>query len=560
MPSKHKYPFLKRFIYFLVIIIIFLLLFFLSLIVKPPKVPILKNNIKSEKISDSLTICNNSWLNHNSYNLWELYVEGNPYERGVKTGMLTQNLIEYQEKAFIAQILKIVPSRWYLNFLKYIVAFFNRNIDKYIPPENLQEIYGISQYSSEKYSFIGPAYSRILNYHAAHDIGHALITYHIVGCTSFAVKNEMSADSSLLIARNFDFYVGDEFAKNKIVEFVKPDSGYKFMFITWGGMIGACSGMNEKGITVSINAGTSEIPYSVATPISIVTRNILQYAKNINDAKQIAGKFKTFVSESILVGSAYDNDAVIIEKTPTKQFEYKSKTNYIICTNHFQSDSLKAKKNNIENMLNSSSLYRYFRVKELLLQYNVISPNTAATILRNREGLKNIDIGMGNEKSINQLIAHHSIIFQPKKLKVYVSTSPYQLGSYLVYDLNKIFSDTFNIKNTKIVYNVNEIIKADSFLYSTHYKKFKYYKICKEYIVLYTNNKSFGEISNDKIEQFKNSNPNYYYTWQIVGDYYKSRKQFNKAAKCYRNALTLEISTLTDKKNIEENIVECNKK
>jgi len=559
MPSKKKYRWLKRCIIFIVIIFILAILFFNSLIISPPKVPNIKQ-FKSEKINDSLTICAPSWLKHNSYNLWELYIEGNPYERGVKTGLLTKQLIEEQEKAFVAQILKMVPSKAYISFLKYIVAFFNRNIDKYIPLENSQEIYGISQYSSEKYSFIGPAYSRILNYHAAHDIGHALITYHIVGCTSFAVKNNMSADSSLLIARNFDFYVGDEFAQNKIVEFVKPDSGYKFMFITWGGMVGACSGMNEKGITVTINAGTSEIPYSVATPISIVVRNILQYAKNINEAQQIASKFKTFVSESVLVGSAIDNDAVIIEKTPTKQFEYKSKTNYIICTNHFQSDSLKAKKNNIENMLNSSSLYRYFRVKELLLKYNVISPNTAAKILRNREGLNNKDIGMGNEKSINQLIAHHSIIFQPQKLKVYVSTSPYQLGSYLVYDLNKIFSDTFNIKNTKTVYNVNEIIKADSFLYSTNYKKFKYYKICKEYIVLYTNNKSFGEISNDKIEQFKNSNPNYYYTWQIVGDYYKSRKQFKKAANCYRNALTLEISTLTDKKNIEENIMECNKK
>ncbi len=558
MPSKKSYRWLKRLIFLIVIIFILVILFFNSIIITPPKVPNIKN-FKTEKINDSLTICAHSWLKHNSYNLWEFYIEGNPYERGIKTGMLTKPLIEEQEKAFVAQILKMVPSKTYLNFLKYIVAFFNRNIDKYIPLENLQEIYGISQYSSKKYSFIGPAYSRILNYHAAHDIGHALITYHMVGCTSFAVKNKMSADSSLLIARNFDFYVGDEFAKNKIVEFVKPDSGYKFMFITWGGMLGACSGMNEKGLAVTINAGTSEIPYSVATPISIVVRNILQYAKNINEAKQIAGKFKIFVSESILVGSAIDNDAVIIEKTPAKQFVYKSYSDYLICTNHFQSDSLKGEKNNIENMLNSSSLYRYFRVKELLSQYNVISPVTAATILRNRGGLNNKDIGMGNEKSINQLIAHHSIIFQPKKLKVYVSTSPYQLGSYLVYDLNKIFSAPFDIKNTKTVYNVNETIKPDRFLYSAQYKKFKYYKICKEYIVLHTNNKSFGEISNVQIEQFKNSNPNYYYTWQIVGDYFKSRKQFNEAIKCYKYALTLEISTLADKKNIEESIMECAK-
>lgn len=558
MLNKKKYRWLKKYIFIVVILFVLAVLFFYSLIIPPPKVSHIKQ-YKAVKINDSLTICDNSWQKHNSYNLWELYIKGNPYERGVKTGILTKQLIEEQEKAFVDEILKMVPSKTYLNFLKYIVAFFNRNIDKYIPLENLQEIYGISQYSSEKYSYIGPAYSRILNYHAAHDIGHALITYHMVGCTSFAVKNKMSVDSSLLIARNFDFYVGDEFAKNKIVEFVSPDSGYKFMFITWGGMIGVCSGMNEKGITLTINAGTSEIPYSVATPISIVARNILQYSKNINDAKQIAGKFKTFVSESVLVGSAIDNDAVIIEKTPTKQFVYKSDTDYIICTNHFQSDSLKGKKNNLENMLHSSSLYRYFRVKELLLKYNVISPNTAAAILRNREGLNNKDIGMGNEKSINQLIAHHSIVFQPKKLRVYISTSPYQLGSYLVYDLNKIFSDTFNVKNTKTVYNVNETIKPDRFLYSAQYKKFKYYKICKEYIVLLTKNNSYKKNSNKIIKQFIKSNQHYYYTWLIVGNYYKNRKLYKEAIKCYKQALLCEISTLTDKKNIKENIIKCSK-
>ena len=58
-------------------------------------------------------------------------------------------------------------------------------------------------------------------------------------------------------------------------------------------------------------------------------------------------------------------------------------------------------------------------------------------ILRDRKGLHNADIGMGNEKAINQLIAHHSIVFEPKKLLVWVSTSPWQLGEYVAYDLNK---------------------------------------------------------------------------------------------------------------------------
>ena len=219
-----------------------------SINISPPTISAKKYNTEVKKINDSLVVCDKSWFKKNPYGLWELYVEGDPYERGLKTGALTQGLIKYQELAFVEQIFKMIPSLSYLDFLKYFIAFFDRNIDHNIPNENLLEMYGVSHYMSDHFSFIGPAYLRVLNYHAAHDMGHALVNYHMVGCTSFAVKNSASADSSLLIARNFDFYVGDDFAKNKIVTFYKPDSGYKFMFISWGGMVGVVSGMNEKRI------------------------------------------------------------------------------------------------------------------------------------------------------------------------------------------------------------------------------------------------------------------------------------------------------------------------
>jgi len=548
---------LKTLLIVIIILIFLFVLFIKSIVITPPKVNETLYNFNTLTLNDSLTTCNNSWLKHNKFDLWELYVKGKPYERGLKTGILTKKLIKEQESAFVNQIDKMIPSRAYLSVLKYIIAFANRNLNKYIPPENLEEIYGISQYASNEFEFIGPAYSRMLNYHAAHDIGHALITYHMVGCTSFAVKNDLSDDSTLLIARNFDFYMGDEFAKNKIIEFVNPDSGYKFMFVTWGGMTGVCSGMNEKGITVTINAGTSEIPYSVRTPISLVARNILQYSSTIQESEQIAHKFKTFVSESILIGSGTENNAVIIEKTPEKQYTYKNNKNYIICTNHFQSDSLIRKKNNIENMLTSSSLYRYYRVKELLLQNKRIDVKKSISILRNVKGLNSTSIGLSNEKAINQLIAHHSIVFKPKQLKVYISTSPYQLGKFLVYDLNKIFNDTFNISKNKTVFNADETIKSDDLLTSKEYKKFCMFKIFKEIIILTTKNKNLGNLSENKILQFKLSNPKYYYTWQLIGDYYYSRKNYLYSAKCYKMAYGCEISNKSDEEYIKKSLVNC---
>ncbi len=80
---------------------------------------------------------------------------------------------------------------------------------------------------------------------------------------SFAA-NMGFADSSLIIGRNFDFYINDAFAEDKIVCFENPDKGYQFAYITWASMIGVVSGMNNQGLTVTINAGKSDIPYKAA--------------------------------------------------------------------------------------------------------------------------------------------------------------------------------------------------------------------------------------------------------------------------------------------------------
>ncbi|MCD4665945.1 MAG: choloylglycine hydrolase [Bacteroidales bacterium] len=466
-------------------------------------------------------------------------------------------MIEIQEDEVVEQINTMIPSKFYLNFLKYFVAWFNRNIDHYITEEYLLEIYGVSLSASEKFSYIAPGYHRILDYHAAHDIGHALQDMNMAGCTSFSVWENKTVDSSLITGRNFDFYIGDKFAENKIVMFVNPDKGYKFMMVTWAGMIGAVSGMNQKGLAVTINAAKSEMPLEAKTPISILAREILQYASNIDEAYTIAKKREIFVSESLMISSSVDNKTAIIEKTPERISIFEPVDNYAICSNHFQSDAFINDSINLQNIAESSSMYRFKRVQELLDKYPKISVSNIAEILRDQKGLKDLNIGMGNEKAINQLIAHHSVIFIPAKKLVWISVGPFQLGEYVCYDLNKIFT-TFSIpeKRTEI-YETAMSIPADSFLYSEDYQNFiKFKEISKLIQISIDDNENI--IFPDK--NYISTNPEFFKTYSLLGDYYKKSKQYDKAIDYYNISLEKVIPTLQEKEAIEKNLRECLRK
>ncbi|MGM0504190.1 MAG: C45 family autoproteolytic acyltransferase/hydrolase, partial [Bacteroidota bacterium] len=466
--------FLKTIAVLIIVFLILLVIFKITTKISPPEIQDSPTEEYEQLVVDSTFYSiKNNWLQKNNYGLWEMYIEGEAYERGVINGKLTKDLIYKQEDAFVKQIKEMIPSESYLKFLKSFIAFFNRNIDKHVIPEYQQEIYGISQSASEKFSFIGPNYHRILNYHAAHDIGHALQNMNLVACTAFAGWDSYSSDSSLIIGRNFDFYVGDEFAEDKVIMFCNPEKGHKFMIVTWGGMIGATSGMNDQGLTVTLNAAKSDIPFGAATPISLVAREILQYASTIDEAYAIAEKRKTFVAEQLFIGSAKDHKTVTIEKSPKKQALYTTSNDYLIASNHFQSNELQRSEIIDAKTSDYATLYRFERVKELLKQTPELTIFNVADILRDQKGLKDQNIGMGNEKAINQLIAHHSVIFKPEELKVWVSTSPYQLGEFICYDLNKVFSKATQVKDNEIMDERNLIIPADSFLYSNDYDNFK---------------------------------------------------------------------------------------
>lgn len=497
----------------------------------------------------------------NTLGIWEAYIEGAPYQRGLILGELAKQQVQEQEEHFIAQIRRLVPSELLLRTLKYGVSFFNRNMNDHVPLEYRQEILGISTSFDPIHNWISAPYARVMNYHAAHDIGHALQDLSIVGCTSFAAWDAASADSSLIIGRNFDFYMGDDFAKDKLVLFVRPDSGYAFASVTWAGFMGVVSGMNEHGLTVTLNAAKSAVPTGSKTPISILAREILQYARTIDEAYAIAQRRETFVSESILIGSAADGRAAIIEKDPNGIGLFAPDSHQLVCANHYQSETFRTSAVNVENIRMSDSEYRFRRMGQLMAAALPITPAIAADMLRNQEGIDGADLGMGNPKAINQLLAHHGIIFQPEKRLMWVSANPFQLGAFVCYDLNEVFGshgkqslakgkEAFKIQGRHdgaTTSNAPLTIAADTFLLTSAYQNFLSFKQFKQRIFDFLVFGRGSDLSLVEEQAFLASNPKSYLTHQLLGELYLHRDERAKAVAYFKQALALEVASETER-------------
>src|SRR4051812_11730894 len=110
----------KGFLVFIVLILCFVVYFIFAIYVPEPKIADI-SPLKQERVlrSENFYTVGNNWLKKSESGLWELYVEGNGFERGAANGHLTKELAEFQEDAFIHQIQVLIPDLNYLKFLKF---------------------------------------------------------------------------------------------------------------------------------------------------------------------------------------------------------------------------------------------------------------------------------------------------------------------------------------------------------------------------------------------------------------------------------------------------------
>jgi len=526
--------------------------FYLLVNITPPDVTASSIDLERERLSEDHFVLGPHSLKKNKYGIWEMYVEGDAYQRGLAIGKLSQELIYFQEESFSEEVIGLLPSKAMMHFLKYVVAWKNKDIQDHIPDEFEREIYGISKYCSDDFDHIGPKFHRKLFYHSAHDIGHTVQNMGLVGCSAFSAWGRHSSDGEIITGRNFDFYIGESFKKNKLLLLMKPSQGHAFASYSWPGMMGVLSGMNVKGLTVSLNAGPPAMPGNAKMPVSLLAREILQYASTIEEAVSLAKKREIFVSESFVISSAADGKSVIIEKTPDTTLVVQAQDDLLLCTNHFQSTFFQTMDTNQEFKEISSTKRRMDRLNILLEDVDSLDVEQSVEILRDMGEQDEQALGIGNEENINIMNTHHSIVFQPQKLLMWISVGDSPMEGYISYDLESSFLEK---QSEKKVDNALKEIPASPWVRSDTYSN--YQKFRKTFLEI-EKGKDNGKVYTRKdFDDMINNNSKFYKGYLLAGQYFQEDNNCDLAITYLNQALEKVIPWEKDEKQIKELISEC---
>ena len=380
-----------------------------------------------------------SWMERRD-GIWRLNLEGDPWTMGYAHGLLSSRVtadIDRHMTGMMGQYVTTPFRRWLVSNL---VRWQFRQVPDHIPPRLLVELAAASRTMVDSEEFPERPFQRLIYYHALHDMTQRLDGSPLIGCTAFAVWGKAAVDSHMIIGRNFDFEGGAIFDEQKAVITFRSTGRIPFVSVAWPGMAGVVTGVNARRIYVSINAARSDASLTPGIPMAFLIREILERAGSISEAIKIIKEARVMVPEALLIADGEANQAVVVELAPDKLAVRRSTSGILGVTNHFTSPKFKADANNDWLRRYTTSDARNKRLKQLLSRFaGRIDARTALMILRNRTGVDDEPLGLGNRNALDALIATHSVVVDLTDMVLWVSTGPHLLGRFVPVNLKPIF-------------------------------------------------------------------------------------------------------------------------
>lgn len=138
----------------------------------------------------------------------------------------------------------------------------------------------------------------------------------ITACSTITLPASASPDGVARFGRNLDFPSFNMVDKSTVVLVFHPKDKNAFAAVTWPGLIGVLSGMNEHGLCLANMEVTRGMRFPSAMPYSLLYRKILEDCKTVDEAIDLLQKTPRQTANNLMLMDAAGNRAVA-EITPT---------------------------------------------------------------------------------------------------------------------------------------------------------------------------------------------------------------------------------------------------
>ncbi len=373
----------------------------------------------------------------------EVRLTGSPEQIGWRHGRLLRPEMNENEGVLYGQFrhyVPIPPVRWLIMDISRVQF---RSVDQGMPDARRREIAAQAQaFSPDPFDGVLPTYQRFVFLQSLYDISLSFEHSPLLGCTSFALTGEASAAGHTVLARNFDFEAGPIFDEKKAVFLVREEGKIPYASVSWPGLIGAVSGMNAEGLSLVVHGGRAREPVPVGEPVVHTTRELLGNAKTTAEALTILATKAPMVSHILMLADA-SGDVAIAERAPGEPLFVRRGKGKVPLTNHFEGPlAMDPANRQIEAV--TSTRPRRIRLDELLSNLpGGASVEQIVGVLRDRKGVGGAPLPLGNRRSIDALIATHSVVMDATARVLWVSEGPHLVGRYLRFDLARLLDPAF---------------------------------------------------------------------------------------------------------------------
>lgn len=324
-----------------------------------------------------------------------LHVYGSPYEMGYQYGTILKD----QLSSMIELAYELFPKRKIVEYIE-----MGKKLEPNLPENLRAELNGMVDGS-------GIEFSKLL----------ALNLIPKVTCSTLAVWGPATPDGNVVMGRNADFFLKKINEALGLIVVKHPSNGYATISITFMGLLGAYTGMNETGLSYGnmlVYNGVDDTAGMVGLPIHL----LMQLGGQVNSTAQGMSDFLMNEKHMIPINMmcADSNEAIVIELSQSLCVMRKDSKGVLAATNHFVSSGMFKKP------------FVCPRFQSLMMS------------AKNNYGKFNLD----NMKEAMYLARQHGknlqcVLFEPAKYKMYLSMNkiPASEGPFFEIDVRELFNN-----------------------------------------------------------------------------------------------------------------------